>query len=156
VVAIEPNGGGEQTPGALPCPQDAAAGLYHRCLYDLIRTGEQALEVEFAHALRVIDRRTDLAATQRARWKNLLDEAQSRFVLYRNFDCQSVAPFEGRRGIGNFEGRALCLIAANSRRVEELRIRYGEPADSATGSSALDGPQDQISVWIYPGLPALD
>lgn len=142
------------------CPRDASAPRdYAHCLYDTIRASEQALEAEIANAMLVIDARADLAPAQRARWKSFLDEAQSRFLLYRNFDCQSVAPFEGARGIGNFEQRALCLIGANTRRADDLRARYVRPATPAVTAGAdvsPEGPQTRHSVWIYPIPPAVD
>lgn len=139
-----------------PCPREAIpAAERNRCLYDTIRTSEQALEAEMANALRVIDGRSDLAPVQRNRWKSLLDEAQSRFLLYRNFDCQSVAPFEGRRGIGNFEERALCLITANTRRAEALASRYVPPPAEAA-RAVPDGPAPQPGTWTHPTPPALD
>lgn len=140
-----------------PCPRDALpADQRSRCLHETIRASEQALEAGMANALRVIDARSDLAPVQRNRWKDLLEEAQSRFLLYRNFDCQSVAPFEGPRGIGNFEERALCLIGANTRRAEALAARYPPPAAAPAGTAPADGPQPRPATWTHPSPPPLD
>jgi hypothetical protein len=83
----------------------------------------------------------------------MLDEAQSRFLLYRNFDCQSVAPFEGPRGIGNFEQRALCLMEANTRRAGELRARYGRPPAPGGAAALAQGPQDRPGTWTHTVPP---
>ncbi len=140
-----------------PCPPDAVpADQRSRCLHETIRASEQALEAGMANALRAIDARSDLAPVQRNRWKDLLEEAQSRFRLYRNFDCQSVAPFEGRRGIGNFEERALCLIGANTRRAEALAARYPPPVAASAGAAPADGPQPRPATWTHPSPPPLD
>ncbi|MFS8036020.1 lysozyme inhibitor LprI family protein [Xanthobacter sp. AM11] len=137
-----------------PCPRERLSGRqYNRCLYDNTRTSEQALEAEVANAIAVIEARTDLPGVQRAKWKSLLDEAQSRFLLFRTFDCQSVAPFEGPRGIGNFEQRALCLIEANTRRATDLRARYGSPMPLPEGPQ---GPQDRGGTWTHAVPPPLD
>ncbi|WP_454915266.1 lysozyme inhibitor LprI family protein [Xanthobacter sediminis] len=150
------SGGDGASASALPCPRDLVpAGERSRCLYETIRTSEQALEAELANALRVIDARSDLAPVQRNRWKSLLDEAQSRFLLYRNFDCQSVAPFEGRRGIGNFEERALCLITANTRRAEALAARYGRPTPQ-DAAPASGGPEPRPGTWTHASPPVLE
>lgn len=137
------------------CPRDQVAPRdYNRCLYDVRRSTEEALEAEVANAMAVIDSRVDLVAVQRARWKNLLDESQSRFLIFRNFDCQSVAPYEGPRGIGNFEQRTLCLIEANMRRAHDLRARYGDVPKEAV---PLKGePETRSSAWIYPAPPPLE
>ena len=154
----------ERKPGALTpdywvglaiCPRDQVAPRdYNRCLYDAQRTSEAALEAEVGNAIAVIESRADLVAVQRSRWKNLLDEAQSRFLIFRNFDCQSVAPFEGKRGIGNFEQRTLCLIEVNSRRARELRGRYGTPLPAV--AEGAKGPQARPGAWVFPTSPPVD
>ncbi|MGE4371335.1 MAG: lysozyme inhibitor LprI family protein [Xanthobacter sp.] len=139
--------------GEALCPRDEIAPrAYHRCLFDATRTSDQELEVALTNALTVISRRDDLAAVQRNTWRNLLEEAQHRFVMFRNYDCQSVAPFEGVRGIGNFEQRALCLIASNHRRAQALYRRYGVPGQIRPGA---EGPAPQLGSWTLPGYPPL-
>lgn len=143
--------------GLIVCPREKITGRqYTRCLYDTTRTSEQAVEAELANAIAVIDARTDLPGVQRAKWRSLLDEAQSRFLLFRNFDCQSVAPFEGPRGIGNFEQRALCLIEANTHRATELRARYGAPILLSEGPRGAQGPQDRGGTWTFSVPPPLE
>lgn len=154
---------GPERSGASANPWRAAAGCergkvsprdYNRCLNDALRASEQALEAEISNALAVIDARADLFPTQRTRWKNLFDEAQSRFLIYRNFDCQSVAPFEGPRGIGNFEQRAICMIESNARRGRDLRARYGE-APTPSGE-AYDVAEDRPSTWTHRTPPPVN
>ncbi len=152
---------GRWTPNAACPPDKVAPRQYNRCLFDTVRTTEQALEAAFSDALAAIDARADLLAVQRSRWKTLLDEAQSRFLLFRNFDCQSVAPFEGRRGIGNFEQRALCLIETNLSRAADLKARYLTPQTAAAGPAAgpgapPPGPARRPGVWIFPSRPPVD
>lgn len=143
--------------GIVACPRDKRSTRdYNRCLYDNTRTSEQELEAEVANAITVIEARTDLPGVQRAKWKALLDESQSRFLLFRNFDCQSVAPFEGPRGIGNFEQRALCLIEANSRRARELRARYGSPLAAEEAARGAQGPWARGGSFTHPLGPRLD
>lgn len=138
------------------CPRDQVAPRdYNRCLYDARRASEQALEAEVDNAMAVIDARSDLVGVQRARWKNLLDESQSRFLIFRNFDCQSVAPYEGPRGIGNFEQRTLCLIETNTRRAQDLRERYGDvPKEVASPGPGL--PEARLGVWLHATARPVD
>lgn len=143
--------------GLVNCPREkVSGGQYNRCLYDVTRTSEQALEAELANAFAVIEARTDLQGTQRARWKTQLDEAQSRFLLFRNLDCQGVAPFEGPRGIGNFEQRALCLIAANRTRAADLHARYGTLQASDNGKAVPSGPAAREGTWTHAVPPPLE
>lgn len=153
--AVAPSGP-ERWQGIPACPRDRiTGGQYNRCLYEATRTSEQAMEAALTNAFSVIEARGDLQGTQRNRWKTMLDEAQSRFLLFRNLDCQGVAPFEGPRGIGNFEQRALCLIDANTRRSGELRARYIASAP-AGDARAPQGPQDRSGTWTHAVPPAVD
>lgn len=148
--------GPERWRGIPSCPRDRiTGGQYNRCLYEATRTSEQAMEAALTHAFAVIEARSDLQGAQRNRWKTMLDEAQSRFLLFRNLDCQGVAPFEGPRGIGNFEQRALCLVDANTRRAAELRARY-VAADPAADARAPQGPQDRSGTWTHAVPPVID
>lgn len=121
---------------------------YGRCLYDAIALSEKVMEAAVDNAVAVIESRADLAGVQRTRWKSLLDEAQVRFVLYRNFDCQGVAPYEGGKGIGNFEQRSLCLIANNERRANDLRLRYGEPVTVPPATAPAAGLGTRPATWV--------
>lgn len=167
------------------CPRDQVAPrAYSRCLFDATRASEQALEAALGRALAVISGRTDLAPAQRAAWRHLLEEAQYRFLIFRNFDCQSVAPFEGSRGIGNFEQRSLCLISMNRARADSLEQRYGNqpravaakrpplrsavpqiadsaseerPAATSSSEPAVPaGPEPQLGAWTYGTQPVID
>lgn len=167
------------------CPRDQVAPReYNRCLFDATRASEQALEAALGRAFAAISGRVDLAPAQRAAWRTLLEEAQYRFLIFRNFDCQSVAPFEGPRGIGNFEQRSLCLISTNRARAESLEQRYAtqprpataqrqpartvapqmtrpatleRPAVPAPTAPAIPaGPEPQLGVWTYPTRPVVD
>ena len=130
---------------------------YHRCLYDAIQLSEKALQTGLDTAYGVVDARADLAAVQRSRWKTQLQEAQTRFVMFRNFDCQGVAPYEGTRGIGNFEQRALCLIATNERRTQDLRLRYGDiPPAPPPADPALAAAGTRPATWVQAVSRPLD
>lgn len=149
----------EPWPSTARCRSGAAlARDYNRCLYDAIQVSEKGMEAALANAFAVIEARGDLLPAQRNRWRVLLDEAQIRFGMYRNFDCQSVAPFEGLRGIGNFEQRALCLIANNERRAEDLRRRYGEvPKPAAPAPAvAVENIGTRPATWLTAVARPLD
>lgn len=165
------------------CPRDQVAPRdYNRCLFDATRTSEQALEAALSRAMTFISGRSDLSPAQRVMWRQQLDEAQYRFIIFRNFDCQSVAPFEGPRGIGNFEHRALCLIRMNRARADDLEQRYrvappssvaqaaapvrrpppigapgvSAPAQPVAAAPVPEGPEPQLGVWLHPTAPAVD
>ena len=112
-------------PSAGQCDRSRLAGRgYIECLEKALHDSDAALTEATRRAHAVIDARSDLAPTQRTRWKNTLDEAQGLFVRFRNFECQNVAPYEGGSRIGSFEERLACLADKNLMRLEELRRRY--------------------------------
>jgi uncharacterized protein YecT (DUF1311 family) len=90
------------------------------------RAADKALNDAQARARATIDARPDLAAVQKNRWKNALEEAQNAFIAFRNVECQNVAPYEGARGIGAFEERLACLVDKATARARELDSRYGK------------------------------
>lgn len=132
---------------------------FNRCLYDAVHLSDTVLNAALDTAIEVIEARSDLMPTQRARWKGQLQETHSRFLLYRNMDCQSVAPYEGGRAIGNFEQRSLCLIVTNERRAQDLRLRYGEvpappPVPVAVAPAANVGLRP--ATWLQGTAPPVD
>jgi hypothetical protein len=114
-----------QRPAHSLCDRSKLAGRgYVECLENALRDSDRALTEANGKAQATIDARSDLAGTQRARWKNTLDEAHGLFVRFRNFECQNVAPYEGGNRIGAFEERLACLVDKNLLRLEGLRRRY--------------------------------
>lgn len=110
---------------------------YLDCLGNAQKDGEKRLERTMAGALAAIRADEAVSGVQRTRWINLLQEAQSRFVYWRNFECQSIAPYEGGGakqtiggrlgGIGTLEQRLLCLIDHNDARIADISRRYPPP-----------------------------
>jgi len=99
---------------------------YIECLEAAARAADKALSEAQARARAAIEARADLAAVQKNRWKNALEEAQNAFIAFRNIECQNVAPYEGTRGIGAFEERLACLVDKATARARELDLRYGK------------------------------
>jgi len=118
----------DHRPSHTACDRAKLAGRnFVECLERAVRESDAALSEAFTRAHARIDARSDLAPTQRTRWKNLLDEAHGLFVRFRNFECQNVAPYESAGGrIGSFEERLACLVDKNATRSSELTARYRE------------------------------
>ncbi|MFK8249906.1 lysozyme inhibitor LprI family protein [Ancylobacter terrae] len=107
------------------------------CLAKLQGEGERRLDRVLAGTLAAIRATEAAAPPQRARWANLMEESQGRFVLWRNFECQSLAPYEGEGGgksvggriggTGALEQRLVCLVELNDQRANALERRYPAP-----------------------------
>jgi uncharacterized protein YecT (DUF1311 family) len=115
----------ERRPSDIACDRGKlAARGYFECLETAVRDSDKILADAHARALGVVDARADLAAVQKTRWRNMLEEVQGQFIRFRNFECQNVAPYEGKKGIGAFEERLTCLIDKNNARAKDLAGRY--------------------------------
>jgi uncharacterized protein YecT (DUF1311 family) len=112
---------------------------YLDCLGNSQKDGEKQLERTMAGALAAIRGDEAISQVQRTRWVNLMEESQSRFVYWRNFECQSIAPYEGGAakqmvggrlgsGIGALEQRLVCLIERNQARIADISRRYPPPS----------------------------
>ncbi|MBS9475865.1 lysozyme inhibitor LprI family protein [Ancylobacter radicis] len=111
---------------------------YLDCLSGVQNRSEARLTAAIDRTRAAIAARQDLQPAQRARWTNLFTESQERFVHWRNFECQSIAPYEGAAGektiggrlggIGVIEQRLTCLATLNDIRAANLETRYGLPA----------------------------
>lgn len=113
---------------ALCDPAKFAGRAYFVCLEKQVYDTNTQLENKVKRINTIIEARGDLAAVQKNRWKNSLEEAQILYVRLRNQECQTVAPFEGANNrIGSFEERLRCLIDKNIGRIRELEGRYGKP-----------------------------
>lgn len=114
--------------------EDSDPRTYLDCLSARQKESERKLARSVTGAQAAIEAREDLQPAQRRRWRALFEEAQSRFVQWRNFECQSIAPFEGGGaahsvggrlgGIGMLEQRMVCLITQNDLRAHDLEDRY--------------------------------
>ncbi|MBB3772326.1 uncharacterized protein YecT (DUF1311 family) [Angulomicrobium tetraedrale] len=121
------------------CVKGKDARIYLDCLNQVQKAGEQRLDQAVAAALAGIEARQELQPPQRRRWIALFNESQSRFVNWRNFECQSIAPYEGGAGektVGGrlggtavIEQRITCLTSLNDTRAADIERRYPLPAD---------------------------
>ncbi|TSJ60537.1 DUF1311 domain-containing protein [Starkeya sp. 3C] len=145
------------------------ARAYLDCLNARQKASEETLARAEAGVEQAIAARQDLPPPQRNRWRALFEESQSRFVLWRNFECQSIAPFEGSEaersvggrlgGIGVLEQRMVCLIIHNEHRASDLADRYAPPGGwkqappvageaSASPSAAQGQPTAPVSPTV--------
>ena len=117
----------DHRPSHTMCDRTKLAGRgFIECLETALRESDQAVTDAVGRARERVETRSDLAPTQRTRWKNVLDEAHGLFVRFRNFECQNVAPYEGGSGrIGAFEERLACFLDKNIARAHEIKARYG-------------------------------
>lgn len=155
------------------CPREGVSPRdYLDCLGNTAKESERALERAYAGALAAIRADDSISAPQRARWANLMEEAQGRFVHWRNFECQSIAPYEGGAatqtvggrlgGIGSLEQRLTCLTIRNAARADDLARRYPPPAGwthvepappEPLPATVVAPPSGPVRIIEMPGTP---
>lgn len=138
--------------------------VYLDCLSRAQRASERHVEHVVAAAREAIEARTELQPAQRRRWIALLDEAQSRFANWRNFECQSIAPYEGGGGgktiggrlggVGVLEQRMSCLTGLNETRAADIERRYELPAYVPAPEPEAPVPDEAASVSSAPSESA--
>lgn len=155
-----------QAPTGACSPSMGDPRTYLDCLGTAQKTSEQQVARAVAGARASIEARAELQPVQRQRWLALLEESQGRFVHWRNFECQSIAPYEGGGGeravggrlggIGVLEQRLVCLTRLNEARASDLLLRYKPPAgwleryiQESAAQAARDVPKDAA---LHPNL----
>ena len=95
------------------------------CLRSNVDRSDRDLTGTLEAAIKSIDGRQGLLATQKARWRHSLNDSESAWLTWRDSECQDVAPFEagiGAKGVG--DPRLACIIDQNARRIGDLKARY--------------------------------
>lgn len=99
-----------------------------RDLADCLRAAADRSEKELAavleNAAKSVDGRAGLLSGQKARWKRSLNESQAQWLVWRDADCQDVAPFEAGMNAKGGDPRLACIIDHNAQRIEEMKARY--------------------------------
>ena len=110
---------------ALCDPKKIGARELAECLRSGADKADRELTVTVDAAVKSIDGKQGLLATQKARWRHSLNEAETAWLTWRDSECQDVAPFEagiGAKGAG--DPRLACIIDQDSRRMADLKARY--------------------------------
>lgn len=140
---------------------------YLDCLNRRQDVSEARLQAALSGARAAIAAREDLQPPQRARWTSLFSESQERFTHWRNFECQSIAPYEGGAGqktvggrlggIGVIEQRLVCLATLNDTRAGDLEARYALPAfvppPAAPAAASPATPEPAATMGGAPASP---
>lgn len=135
-----------RTEPAMPCTTALAdPEVLFECLGAQLKASEHHLAVSFAASRVVIAGQIRLPASQRQRWSGLLEEAQARFINWRDFECQGVAPYESadlmareraRSDLAALAERLRCLIHANEMRTADLARRYPPAASDVDAAES--------------------
>lgn len=162
LVAALPSARAQDAPACVK--QGTEPRAYLDCLSRQQKLSEQRLAHAIAAAQAKIEGRQELQPPQRKRWTTLFTESQSRFTGWRDFECQSIAPYEGGAGaktVGGrlggatvIEQRLNCVTRLNDERSADLERRYelpafvpsAEPEPTPGGTAAGTAPAGQAAA----------
>ncbi len=125
VLAAPTAFGDEARPSHLTCD---SAKIGARELADCLRMasdksdGEMRATIEAA--VKSVESKPKMMASQRSRWKRSLNEAQAQWLTWRDAECQDVAPFEAGMNAKGGDPRLSCIIDQNALRLADIKSRY--------------------------------
>jgi len=115
----------EPRPSQLTCDvTKIGARELAECLRANADRAEQDLAAAIDAALKNIDAHPGVLASQKARWKRSLNDAQAQWIGWRDAECQDVAPFEAGMSAKGGDPRLACIIDRDADRVADLKARY--------------------------------
>jgi len=99
-----------------------------RDLADCLRTAADRAERDLAATIEAatknIQARAGVLASQKARWKRSLNDAQAQWIGWRDSECQDVAPFEAGMNAKGGDPRLACIIDYDAQRIADIKARY--------------------------------
>lgn len=125
-IALNPFAGARAAnPSQTACD---AARIGGRELAECLRTAadraDKDLGAAVATAIKAIAARQGLMSSQKARWRRSLNDAQAQWAVWRDSECQDVAPFESGVDGKTGDPRLRCIIDYDAERVLSLNARY--------------------------------
>ena len=125
-LAVRPALADEVRPSEAACDsKKIGARELAQCLRSASDQADRELTAEVEACTKSIDGKTGLLATQKARWRHSLADAEAAWLTWRDAECQDVAPFEAGIGVkGGGDPRLSCIIDQDAKRVADLKSRY--------------------------------
>lgn len=108
--------------GRLDCSKASATPEINACAERDLERADRKLNEAYRMMLGRIDK-SDLTPPQRAEWRKSLQDAQRRWIAFRDADCDGVVPFEWFGGTGATAAVLGCKSAKTEARTKELSDR---------------------------------
>jgi uncharacterized protein YecT (DUF1311 family) len=117
------------SPSLAQAPRDCAKAVstpeINACEADALDRADKALNIAYRATLARVDK-ADMEAAPRAEWRKAVQEAQRRWIAFRDADCDGAVAFEWYGGTGATAAVLACKRAMTEARTKELRER-GNP-----------------------------
>jgi uncharacterized protein YecT (DUF1311 family) len=96
------------------------------CSEQVLKTAETGMQAAYKVALQRAGTAGPLNTNQRKDWKRALQEAQRKWIAFRDADCGAPIGWEQYQGSGLGAAVLACKIAKTDAREKDLKARYGE------------------------------
>lgn len=115
----------ELRPSQLACDaKKIGARELAECLRASADRAERDLAAAIEAAIKSIETRPGVSASQKARWKRSLNDAEAQWIGWRDAECQDVAPFEAGMSAKGGDPRLSCIIDHDAERIADIKARY--------------------------------
>ena len=117
---------GQTAAPRLDCAKAQTTVELNACAERDLERADKALNEAYRAALQRIDGRTELDAKVRRDWREALQDAQRKWIAFRDADCKGPAAYEWYGGTGATLAVLGCLTEKTTARTGDLR-RSAEP-----------------------------
>ncbi len=107
----------------IDCEKATATVELNYCEELEFKKADKELNEAYRAALARIDRTTALDAKVRAEWRKALQDAQRKWIAFRDADCKGAVAYEWYSGTGATLAVLGCMRAMTLARAKELRER---------------------------------
>jgi uncharacterized protein YecT (DUF1311 family) len=113
-----------QTPApTVDCAKATATPELNHCQDQAFQKADRALNAAYRAALARLDQTTALDAKVRAEWRKALQDAQRKWIAFRDADCKGAMAYEWYGGTGATLAVLGCMTSLTEARTKELRER---------------------------------
>jgi uncharacterized protein YecT (DUF1311 family) len=112
-----------QTRAKVDCGKAVATPELNHCAELDFEKADKALNQAYRAALARIDGATELDAKVRAGWRKTLQDAQRKWIAFRDADCKGAMAYEWYGGTGATAAVLGCMTALTEARTKELQER---------------------------------
>jgi uncharacterized protein YecT (DUF1311 family) len=114
-----------QAPANIDCAKASTTIETTWCAEQDLKAADAEMTKAYKTALARAEKAASLNTNQRKDWKRALQEAQRKWIAFRDADCGAPIGWEWYRGTGMGAAVLSCKIARTEAREKDLKVRYG-------------------------------
>jgi uncharacterized protein YecT (DUF1311 family) len=115
-----------QPPANIDCAKTTTNPEIAWCAEQDLKAADAEMNKAYKAALERVAKADNLNTNQRKDWKRALQEAQRKWIAFRDADCGAPIGWEWYESTGMGTAVLACKIAKTEQRTKDLAARYGE------------------------------